>query len=100
MHCSNCDFDNPAGMKFCGQCGTQLQNRCGQCGFENPPGFQFCGQCGTSLTGRTKGKRQKLKGKNNLSKPQHPAPNTQPPVSYTPKYLAERILAEREAMEA
>src|SRR5262249_17115758 len=25
--------------------------------------------------------------------PQHPAPNTQPPVSYTPPYLAERIRA-------
>ena len=29
-----------------------------------------------------------------------PTPNPQPPVSYTPRHLAERIQAEREAMEA
>src|SRR5690349_2030189 len=38
-------------MKFCGECGTTLQNLCAQCGFENPPRFKFCGACGTSLTG-------------------------------------------------
>jgi hypothetical protein len=53
MHCPSCNFENPAGMKFCGQCGTQLGNRCSQCGFENPPGFQFCGECGTPLTRRS-----------------------------------------------
>ena len=31
---------------------------------------------------------------------QPPTPSTQPPVSYTPAHLAERIQAEREAMEA
>lgn len=31
---------------------------------------------------------------------QHPNVSPQPPVSYTPRHLAERILAEREAMEA
>lgn len=25
--------------------------RCTQCGFENPPGMRFCGQCGTGLLG-------------------------------------------------
>src|SRR5262249_4344965 len=40
-------------MKFCGECGTALQNLCAQCGFENPPRFKFCGACGTSLTGQT-----------------------------------------------
>src|ERR1041384_1617407 len=24
MRCSNCGFDNPDGMKFCGNCGTPL----------------------------------------------------------------------------
>jgi class 3 adenylate cyclase len=32
--------------------------------------------------------------------PQHPAPNTQPPISYTPPHLAERIRAEQAALEA
>ena len=53
MHCSNCGFDNPDGMKFCGECGHALQNLCAQCGFENPSRFKFCGACGTSLTGQT-----------------------------------------------
>ena len=34
------------------------------------------------------------------SNTQHPNVRPQPPVSYTPRHLAERILAEREAMEA
>ena len=46
-----------------------------------------------ALTGKSEIKRQKLKGKSAHSQPQ-------PPVSYTPRHLAERIQAEREAMEA
>src|SRR5262249_5643926 len=53
MHCANCGFDNPDGMKFCGECGHALQNLCAQCGFENPSRFKFCGACGTPLTGQT-----------------------------------------------
>jgi class 3 adenylate cyclase len=53
MLCSNCGFDNPDGMKFCGECGQALQNLCAQCGFENPSRFKFCGACGTPLTGQT-----------------------------------------------
>src|SRR5262249_19514596 len=52
-HCSNCGFDNPGGMKFCGECGSALQNLCAQCGFDNPARFKFCGACGTPLTGQT-----------------------------------------------
>src|SRR5262245_15446032 len=51
MHCPSCGFDNPEGMKFCGECATPLQTPCPQCGFENPPGFKFCGACATPLTG-------------------------------------------------
>ena len=50
MHCTHCGFENPDGMKFCGECGTALQHLCPQCGFENPPRFKFCGECGASLT--------------------------------------------------
>ena len=52
MQCLNCAFDNPAGMKFCGECGAPLQNLCPCCGFENPLNFKFCGQCGAALTGQ------------------------------------------------
>ncbi len=52
MRCESCGFENPEGMKFCGECATPLKRRCPQCGVENPPGFKFCGQCATPLAGQ------------------------------------------------
>ena len=49
MKCPRCSADNPAGMKFCGQCGAPLGAACPSCGSSNPPGHRFCGQCGTLL---------------------------------------------------
>src|SRR5215467_13882318 len=49
MRCSKCGFDNPGGMRFCGQCASPLALVCPNCHFENPPGFKFCGQCTTAL---------------------------------------------------
>src|ERR1019366_5624450 len=46
-----CSVDNPAGKRFCGDCGAALANRCGQCGAENPPEKKFCGDCGSALAG-------------------------------------------------
>jgi class 3 adenylate cyclase/tetratricopeptide (TPR) repeat protein len=48
--CSNCGAENPAGQKFCGECGTALVAVCPSCGTANPPGQKFCGDCGTALT--------------------------------------------------
>src|SRR6202171_3076847 len=50
MRCSSCGTENPAGMKFCGNCAAPMKNRCAACGFENPPQFKFCGECGVSVT--------------------------------------------------
>ena len=55
MRCSKCGAENPAGMKFCGQCTTQLTLICPNCHAENPPGFKFCGQCTTALTSAATG---------------------------------------------
>ena len=49
MRCSKCRSDNPAGKKFCDDCGAPLTNRCPNCGAENPPGKCFCGDCGIPL---------------------------------------------------
>jgi class 3 adenylate cyclase len=81
MHCPSCGFENPDGMKFCGQCASPLGRRCPQCGFDNPSGFAFCGQCATPLT------------------EQPPAPQPQAPRRYTPSYLAEKILTSKTALE-
>jgi class 3 adenylate cyclase len=81
MRCPSCGFENPTGMKFCGQCATPLTGPCPACGFANPPGFAFCGQCATPLTeGPT-------------------ASRPQAPLRYTPSHLAERILTSKAALE-
>jgi class 3 adenylate cyclase/tetratricopeptide (TPR) repeat protein len=49
MRCPHCGADNPAQMKFCGQCGRPLPRICLSCGANNPPGHKFCGHCGALL---------------------------------------------------
>jgi hypothetical protein len=88
MRCPSCGFENPEGMKFCGECGAPLTGRCPQCGFENPPRFKFCGGCGAPLS---------LPAQALFPAPVLP-PSTAP-VRYTPTYLAEKIMASRSALE-
>jgi class 3 adenylate cyclase/tetratricopeptide (TPR) repeat protein len=88
MRCPSCGFENPEGMKFCGQCASPLGRPCPKCGFANPPGFAFCGQCATPLK--------------NASSAPHPlvlSPALPSPQVYTPPYLAEKILTSRSALE-
>jgi class 3 adenylate cyclase/tetratricopeptide (TPR) repeat protein len=82
MTCPGCGFENPAGMKFCGECGAVLQSapRCPGCGFENPSAFKFCGECGAGLSSSV-------------------PDSERDPRSYTPKHLADRILTTRSALE-
>jgi class 3 adenylate cyclase/tetratricopeptide (TPR) repeat protein len=49
MQCAKCGSDNPAGKRFCGDCGAQLGNACSKCGAENPESKKFCGDCGAPL---------------------------------------------------
>jgi class 3 adenylate cyclase/tetratricopeptide (TPR) repeat protein len=49
MTCSRCGLDNPAGMKFCGNCAAPIVSICAKCRAENPPQFKFCGQCAAPL---------------------------------------------------
>jgi class 3 adenylate cyclase len=81
MGCPSCGFENPEGMKFCGQCASSLGRRCPRCGFDNPSGFAFCGQCATPLT------------------EQPPSPQPQAPHRYIPGHLAEKILTSKTALE-
>ena len=46
MECPECQFENPDGMKFCGDCGAKFESICPQCHFKSPPNFNFCGKCG------------------------------------------------------
>ena len=49
MRCAKCSSDNPAGKKFCGDCGARLAHSCPKCGAENPESKKFCGDCGAPL---------------------------------------------------
>jgi class 3 adenylate cyclase/tetratricopeptide (TPR) repeat protein len=44
--CSSCRAENPAGKRFCGDCGSALASVCSACGSVNAPGKRFCGDCG------------------------------------------------------
>ena len=73
MQCARCRAENPAGTKFCGQCGAPLASGCPYCGATNPPGNKFCGHCGTPFA--------------NAAEPRFVSPE-----SYPPRHLAEKIL--------
>jgi class 3 adenylate cyclase/predicted ATPase len=89
MLCPSCQHDNPEGARFCNACGAKLESACPGCGHVNPPGSRFCNECGTSLTNQSSVQR--------LASRVQPH---QPPVSYTPPHLAERVRVEQAAMEA
>ncbi|AQV99212.1 hypothetical protein BJN34_35640 (plasmid) [Cupriavidus necator] len=87
MRCTKCGFENPARGRFCEECGHTLGQTCPHCGYESAATAKFCGACGASLT--TEGPPSS-----------GAAACVNAPVLYTPAHLAERILAERAAMEA
>ncbi|MCE5260208.1 MAG: zinc-ribbon domain-containing protein [Chloroflexi bacterium] len=51
VRCSKCNTENPAGARFCSNCGNQLSGtqKCSNCGSENPLGSKFCNNCGNKL---------------------------------------------------
>src|SRR3970040_1311443 len=81
----SCSHTNPSGAKFCSECGTRLEATCAACGAPLAPAAKFCSQCGapTAAPGAA---------------PSSPERFTSP-EAYTPRYLAERILTSRAAME-
>src|SRR5262245_51438636 len=88
MRCPSCGFENPAGMNFCGRCGTKLSPRCPHCDFENPPGFAFCGKCGASLAEPAPAAYSPMLTRT--------TPRLQTPI---PAHLAEKILHSRAALD-
>ena len=83
MRCSTCQHENRAGALFCGKCGVGLSTICTECQSENPRDNNFCDRCG-----------------HRLAEPAGPRPvDYSKPQSYTPKYLAEKILITRSSIE-
>ena len=83
MKCPKCQTDNKDGAKFCVECGHKFEIKCPQCGHSVPPSAKFCDECGHRLT-----------------KPEEvPPSHYAKPLSYTPKFLADKILTSRSALE-
>lgn len=87
MRCAVCGFENPAGAKFCEECGARLVRVCPACGQEANASAKFCSECGAPLTPLTA-----------TAPVTAAAPST--PIDYTPPYLAQRIRAAQAEMEA
>jgi class 3 adenylate cyclase/tetratricopeptide (TPR) repeat protein len=79
MQCSQCQHVNPAGAKFCLECGAPLARACGHCGRQLPPAAKFCPECGQPATAA--------------------ASPYGAPAAYTPRRLAEKILTSKAALE-
>ena len=83
MKCPKCHIENPDDAMFCNGCGQNLELACPECGKVNPPASSFCNGCG-----------------HDLSRPEEaPSIDYNQPQSYTPKFLADKILTTRSSIE-
>ncbi len=81
MKCQKCQFENREAAKFCKKCGSRLELVCPSCGYPYQPDSAFCDECGY-----------------NFQAPQKSLDYSEP-QSYTPKFLADKILTDRSAIE-
>jgi len=88
MKCLKCQFENPEGLKFCGECGAKLERVCPKCNSTNPAQFKFCGECGHNLTLPSIPPKE-LSFDEKLKKIQ----------KYLPKGITEKILSQRDRIE-
>ena len=91
MQCPSCEADNPAGARFCEQCGGALELHCPHCRAAARPGARFCVSCGHSL--------QTIdipNGANSGLTSSHPRPSdiAVPETFQPPAYLADKIRAQ------
>ena len=83
MKCPKCQSENREGVKFCEDCGARMEIKCPSCSASIPMGKRFCGECGHAIT-----------------EPKEALPlDYSKPQSYTPKFLADKILTTRSSME-
>jgi class 3 adenylate cyclase len=82
MRCPHCRHETRERARFCGACGASLESSvtCPRCGAINPRGQSFCDACGESLSSAGGASERDAR-------------------AYTPRYLVERILTTRSALE-
>jgi len=83
MKCPSCQSNNPQSAKFCVECGNKFGSICPKCGISNSLAFKFCHECGSDL--------KSLKETISIDYSR--------PYSYTPKFLADKILTSRSSIE-
>jgi class 3 adenylate cyclase/tetratricopeptide (TPR) repeat protein len=83
MKCPKCLADNKESAKFCSECGQKLGGHCPRCGHSSAPSAKFCEECGNKLAGTG----------------EPPLPDQTKLQLHPPKYLAEKILISRSALE-
>ena len=83
MKCPKCQHGNPADAKFCIECASPMDFHCPNCGAKTPVSGKFCKECAYDL--------RKHK--------ETPLIHAGQPQSYTPKFLADKILKNRSAIE-
>ena len=83
MCCGACGHGNRETAAFCESCGSRLAPTCSRCAADLRPGARFCDACGQAQAA-----------------PASPAPMpSTAPQAYTPRHLAEKILAGRDALQ-
>ncbi len=83
MKCPKCHSENLQTRKFCRECGTKLALICPKCNSENLLSDKFCGHCGHNM------------GEAAAT----PVTDYSKPRSYIPRFLADKILTSRGAIE-
>ena len=83
MRCPTCQFENREGAKFCSDCGFRFEINCPKCGKKIRSGSKFCDECGEKLADPL----------------EPPFLDYTQPQSYTPKFLADKILTSRSSIE-
>lgn len=83
MLCPKCQFENREGAKFCLKCGDELGLKCPKCDRKLPSEAIFCDRCGHKLEEII----------------ETPSIDYFKPQSYTPKFLADKILTSRSSIE-
>jgi class 3 adenylate cyclase/tetratricopeptide (TPR) repeat protein len=81
MKCPKCQHENPPTAKFCEECAERLTIGCSNCGSQVSATAKFCPECAHPLM------------------PVAGEPRFAAPKDYTPRHLAERILAAKATLE-
>jgi class 3 adenylate cyclase/tetratricopeptide (TPR) repeat protein len=89
MKCPKCQSVNREGIRFCEQCGVEMELECPRCNAKLPLGKRFCGECGHNLAVSSKPIPKELSFEGKLAKIQR----------YLPGDLTQKILAQRDKIE-